>query len=50
MRLYQFAFRVVVGNQADESALLERIRHYAVALSGDPLDNPPVRQQARPRW
>lgn len=47
MRLYQFSFRVVVASELDESELFERMRHFAVALSGDPLDHPSVRRQAK---
>lgn len=51
MRAYQFAFRVVVPDEADESELLQRMRHFAAALSGDPLDSPTIHHQQaqRPR-
>ncbi len=47
MRVYNFAFRVVAGDDADESEVLERMRLFAVALSGDPLDTPPIHRQAK---
>ncbi len=34
MRVYHFAFRVVVGNDADESEVLERMRLFAGPYRG----------------
>jgi len=47
MKVYHFALRVAVTSDADETLLLERLRHFTIALSGDAFDSPSIRQQAK---